>query len=91
MRVEKAHTILIGVKAPDLNLILNGCFYGLAVLAAWSVVPWRLRERCNRRTLWLSPAALALYLIYEITMPVRWNIRLDLLLILSLLLIVALA
>ncbi len=83
--------MLIDVKAPDLNLILNGCFYGLAVLAALSVVPWRLRERRNRWTLWLPPAALALYLVYEITMPARWNIRLDLVLILPLLLIVWLA
>ena len=83
--------MLIDVKAPDLNLILNGCLYGLAVLAALSVVPWRLRERRNRWTLWLPPTALALYLAYEITMPARWNIRLDLLLVLPLLLIVVLA
>ncbi len=83
--------MLIDVKAPDLNLILDGCFYGLAVLAALSVVPWRLRERRNRWTLWLPAAALALYLAYETTMPARWDIRLDLLLIFPLLLIVVLA
>ncbi len=83
--------MLIGVEAPDLDFILNGCFYGLAVLAALSVVPWRLRERRNRWTLWLPAAALALYLAYETTMPARWDIRLDLLLIFPLLLIVVLA
>ncbi len=83
--------MLIDVRAPDLNLILNGCFYGLAVLAALSAVPWRLRERRNRWTLWLPAAALALYLVYEIAMPARWDIRLDPLLILPLLLIVVLA
>ncbi len=87
--VEKAQ--LIDIQEPGLNLNLNGCFYGLAVLAALSVVPWRLRERRKRWTLWLPPAALALYLVYETTMPVCWNIRLDLLLILPLLLIVVLA
>ncbi len=61
------------------------------MLAALSAVPWRLRERRNRWTLWLPATALALYLVYEITMRTRWNIRLDLLLILPLLLIVALA
>ncbi len=83
--------MLIDVKAPDLNVILNGCFYGLAVLAALSAAAWRLRERHNRWTLWLPAAALALYLVYEIAMPAHWNIRLDLLLIFPLLLIVVLA
>ena len=83
--------MLIDIQEPGLNLILNGCLYGLAVLAALSVVPWRLRERRNRWTLWLPAAALALYLIYEISMPALWNIRLDLVLILPLLLIVGLA
>ena len=50
--------MLIDIQEPGLNLILNGCLYGLAVLAALSVVPWRLRERRNRWTLWLPPAAL---------------------------------
>ncbi len=56
-RVENAHTMLIDVRAPDLNLILDACFYGPTVLAAWSAVPWRLRERRNRWTLSLPAAA----------------------------------
>ncbi len=61
------------------------------MLAALPAVPWRLRERRNRWTLWLPAAALALYLAYEFTMPARWDIRLDLLLIFPLLPIVVLA
>ncbi len=51
----------------------------------------KLRERRNRWTLWLPPAALAFYLVYETTTPARWKLCLDPLLILPLLLIVVLA
>jgi len=68
----------IDVQDANLNLILNGCFYGLLVVAGTSLFPWRLRHGGNRWTLWLPLPALALYAVYERTMPVRFDIRLDL-------------
>lgn len=83
--------MLIDVQATDLNLILNGCLYGLALLAVLSIIPWRLRDRRNRWTLWLPLGAFGLYFAYEATMPANWDIRVDLVLIFPLLAIVLLA
>jgi hypothetical protein len=83
--------MLIDVQEPGLNLVLNGCFYGLVLVAALSLFPWRLRHGGNRWALWLPLAALALYAGYEGAMPARMNIRLDLALILPLLGIITIA
>lgn len=74
--------MLIDVDDPTANFILNGCFYGLVVVTLLSVVPWSLRGGKGRWTFFLPLAALALYGYYEATMPVRYDIRLDLLLLL---------
>ena len=78
----------IDVQDPGLNLILNACLLGLAALALLSLVPWRLREGRNRWTLWLPLGAVAIYAAYEIVLPARWDIRLDLVLIAPLLLVI---
>ena len=77
--------MLIDVQDPNLNVILNACLLGLALLALLSLIPWPIRGRRNRWTLWLPVAVLALYAVYEAYMPARMNIRLDLVLILPLL------
>jgi hypothetical protein len=81
-------TMLIDVQETDLNLVLNACLYGLALLTGVSIIPWRLRDGRNRWSLWLPLAAVLAYATYEFTMPSRWDIRIDLLLIWPLLLII---
>lgn len=83
--------MLIDVQDPGLNLILNACLMGLALLALLSIAPWPLRARRNRWTLWLPLGATVIYGIYEATMPTRWDIRLDLVLIAPLLVVIAVA
>jgi len=73
--------MLIDVQDTDLNILLNGCFYAMALVGLLSLVPWPLRDGRNRWTPWLPLAALGVYVVYESLMPSRWNIRVDLLLI----------
>jgi len=71
----------IDVQDPALNLTLNFCLFGIAAAALLSLVPWPLRRGRGRWSLWLPLPALALYAVYEATMPSRMDIRLDLVLI----------
>ena len=73
--------MLVDVGRDSTNLLLNACLYGLVSLTILSLIPWPLRGRRNRWTLFLPLAALALCLTYEIAIPVQYDIRLDLLLI----------
>jgi len=72
--------MLLDVGDPGRNLILNACFYGIVLVTLLSLVPWRLRDRRNRWSLYLPVAAIALYVAYEAAMPSNWDIRVDLLL-----------
>jgi len=72
--------VLLDVGDPGRNLILNVCFYGIVLVTLLSLVPWRLRDRRNRWSLYLPIAAILLYVIYEAAMPSNWDIRVDLLL-----------
>ena len=83
--------MLINVENSSLNLLLNACFYAMALVALASVVPWRLKGGRNRWALWLPVAGIAFYGVYESAMPSRWDIRVDLLLIAPMLLVTALA
>ncbi len=83
--------MLVDVGDPVRNLILNACFYGIALAMLLSLVPWRLRDGRNRWSLYLPAAALALYVTYEIAMPPNWNIRLDLFLLAPMGLVIILA
>lgn len=80
--------MIIDVQDSALNVLLNACLYGLAALAVLAVIPWPLRDRRNRWTLWLPLVALGVYAVYERAMPARMDIRLDLVLIGPLLLII---
>ena len=83
--------MLVDVGDPVRNLILNACFYGIAAVTLLSLLPWRLKGGRNRWSLYLPLAALALYAIYETAMPSRWDIRLDLFLIVAMGLVIILA
>lgn len=76
--------MLINVQDPIRNLILNGCFYAIALLAFAAIIPWsRLGAvRVSRLLRWLVVPVLGLAIAYESAMPPRFNIRLDLVLLL---------
>jgi len=73
--------MLINIHDPLLNLVLNSCMYIIFVITLISLVPWRLKSGKNRWTLLLPAVAILVYLVYEITMPDNWDIRMDLVLI----------
>lgn len=83
--------MLLDVGDPARNLILNACFYGIALVVLLSLVPWRLKDGRNRWSLYLPVAALALYVTYEMAMPPNWDIRLDLFLLVPMGLVVIIA
>lgn len=70
--------MLLDIQDPTLNPIVTGLFYGMALTALLSLVPWPLSGGRNRWTLWLPSLGLALYVTYEMVMPTRMNIRVDL-------------
>jgi len=71
---------MIDVQDPSLNLVLNVCFFVIFGLGLVSLVPWRLKSGGNRWTLALPVLAILVYVVYEVTMPNNWDIRIDLLL-----------
>lgn len=83
--------MLVDVGDPARNLILNACFYGIALVTLLSLVPWRLKHGRNRWSHYLPVPAIALYVIYETAMPSNWDIRLDLFLLAAMGLVIILA
>ena len=83
--------MLVDVGDPARNLILNACFYGIALVMLLSLVPWRLKDGRNRWSLYLPVPAFVLYVIYEAAMPSNWDIRLDLFLIIAMAIVIVLA
>lgn len=71
-------TVLLNVDDPRLNLILNTCFWAIALLTVLSMVPWGYLERGRTIARWLPLPAVILFLIYERAMPSRMDIRVDL-------------
>lgn len=72
--------MLLDVDDPRLNLILNACFWAIALLTVLSLLPWGWLGRVQKLGRWIPLPALILYLIYERAMPSRMDIRVDLLL-----------
>jgi hypothetical protein len=79
-----AKRMLIDVEDGARNYLLNACFYSVSILTLLALVPWRSfgAERMSRLLRWLVFPVLALAIVYEAAMPVRYNIRVDLLLLL---------
>lgn len=78
--------MLIDVGGTIRNLVLNGCFYVIAVAAVFALIPWGFfgAEKVSRALRWLFPTVLCLALIYEVAMPSSYDIRVDLFLLLPL-------
>ena len=71
---------MIDVQDSSLNIILNSCLFFILILSIVSIIPWKLKSRKNRWTLALPILGILTYLVYEVTMPSNWNIRMDLVL-----------
>lgn len=74
--------MLIDVGDPVRNVILNLSFALVMLIALLALVPWRIfgAHRLGRMAIWLPVPALATALAYEAAMPSRYDIRLDLVL-----------
>lgn len=84
---------MFDVGDPSRNAILNGCFFAIALLAVAAVVPWKAfgAERLSRLARWLGVPVLLLAVVYEAAMPSRFDIRVDLFLLLPLYVVVLVA
>jgi hypothetical protein len=73
---------MFDVGDPTRNLVLNACFVGIALLTVASLVPWQLfgATRLNRLARWIPVPIACLAIVYERAMPSRFDIRVDLLL-----------
>jgi hypothetical protein len=73
--------MLIDVEDPLGNLILNACFYSIVFLALVAVIPWKTlgAARVSQLLRWLIIPTFGLAVAYESAMPSRFDIRVDLL------------
>lgn len=85
--------MLIQVGDPGLDLGLNLCFFAIVALTVAAILPWRAwgLERLARAARWLPLPVFALAYGYEVLMPNRFDIRVDLLLLLPMYLAVLIA
>lgn len=75
---------MIDVQDPIRNLILNVCFFAIVLLALLALVPWKLLgvPRVGLWLHWLPIPVIGLATLYEAVMPSRFDIRVDLFLLL---------
>lgn len=83
--------MLINVDDHVLNIALNGCFYAITLLTLIAIVPWRAlgAARFSRLLHWLFLPVLVLAVVYELLMPIRFDIRIDLFLLIPMYAVVA--
>jgi hypothetical protein len=76
--------MLIDVGDPLRNLVLNACFCFTIFLALVAIVPWKAlgAARLSRILRWSVVPVLGLATVYEAVMPSRFDIRMDLFLLL---------
>ncbi len=76
--------MLIDVGDPTLNLALNACFFAILLVTLLALIPWRRlgAERFSYRLRWLVFPLIILAAVYESLMPSRFDIRVDLFLLL---------
>lgn len=72
--------MLIDVQDPIRNIILNACFYAIILLGLIGMIPWNAlgAARISRLLRLLVVPVLGLMIVYEAAMPSRFNIRVDL-------------
>jgi len=84
---------MFDVGDPTRNAVLTACFIAIALLTVAAVVPWKAlgAARLSRWARWLWLPVLLLAIAYEATMPSRFDIRVDLVLLVPMYLVVVLA
>ncbi len=72
------------VGDPLRNVLLNVCFASISLLTVAAVFPWRLlgADQLSKLARWVIVPVLLLAVAYEAIMPDRFDIRVDLLLLL---------
>lgn len=72
---------MFNVADPFRNAVLTACFFAIMALTVAALVPWKSigATRMSRCARWLAVAVFLLALVYEVTMPANFDIRLDLL------------
>jgi hypothetical protein len=75
---------MFDVGDPLRNVLLNLCFVSIALLTTAAILPWRFlgAARLDRLARWVIVPVLLLAVAYEAIMPARFDIRVDLLLLL---------
>lgn len=75
---------MFDVGDPALNAVLNLCFGAIALLTVAAIIPWKAAgaDRVHRLLRWIAVLVFALAVLYEWLMPLRFDIRVDLLLLL---------
>ena len=75
---------MFNVGDPFRNAVLIGCFLAIMMFTVAALVPWKSlgAPRLSRLARWLPVPVFLLALVYETTMPARFDIRVDLLLLL---------
>jgi len=83
--------MLIDTGDPTRDIALNGCFFAISLLTLAAVIPWRAlgAARVSHLLRWLFIPVLALAVAYEMLMPLRFDIRLDLFVLIPMYAIVA--
>ena len=77
---------MVDVGDPARNLVLNAVFLLVGLMTVVTLVPWgRIgATRLSRLLRWIPFPAAVLAVVYETAMPSRFDIRIDLLLLLPL-------
>jgi hypothetical protein len=85
--------LVLDVGDPASNLWLNLCFWLILLVALGSFLPWRAFgvPRLSQWAKWSWLPVLMLAVAYEVIMPARFDIRVDLLLLLPIYALVVLA
>lgn len=83
--------MIIDVQDELANLVLNACFYLICLITLASVIPWSLIFGKVKWPIYLPLPALVIYIIYEITFPPYWDIRLDLALLIPMMIVIILS
>ena len=84
---------MFDVGDPTRNAILQICFFGILALTIAALVPWKTfgAVRVSKLARWIVLPVLLLALVYESAMPTRFDIRVDLLLLLPMYVVVLLS
>ncbi len=75
---------MFDVGDPTRNAVLTACFFGIALLTIAALVPWKGfgADRVSKLARWIILPVLLLAFVYEWAMPARFDIRVDLFLVL---------